>query len=185
MDFYSIFKLLHVLCALAWVGGGMTLLAASIMATRANNDAGLFAGLDIMNRLGKTWFIPSSLLTVVFGAITATYGGMWGELWVILGLVGFASTFLTGMLLIEPEGRKIGALMERGEMAAAVASGKRLLSIGKFDYSVMLVVIIDMVMKPSFSHVAVLAVMAAIVVAGAIVFLGPVLARTPAAPASA
>ena len=78
MDFYSIFKLLHVLCALAWVGGGMTLLAASIMATRANNDAGLFAGLDIMNRLGKTWFIPSSLLTVVFGAITATYGGMWG-----------------------------------------------------------------------------------------------------------
>ena len=89
------------------------------------------------------------------------------------------------MLLIEPEGRKIGALMEAGEMAAAVASGKRLLSIGKFDYSVMLAVIIDMVMKPSFSNVVVLAVMAVIVAAGAIVFLGPVLARTPAAPASA
>lgn len=185
MDLYTVFKFLHVLCALAWVGGGMTLLAASIMATRANNDAGLFAGLDIMNRLGKTWFIPSSLLTVVFGAITATYGGMWGELWVVLGLAGFASTFLTGMLLIEPEGRKIGALMEAGDKAAASASGKRLLSIGKFDYSVMLVVIIDMVMKPSFSDVVVLAVMAVIVAAGAIVFLGPVLARTPAAPASA
>ena len=185
MDFYTIFKFLHVLCALAWVGGGMTLLAASIMATRAKNDAGLFSGLDIMNRLGKTWFIPASFLTVVFGAITATFGGMWGQLWVVLGLAGFASTFLTGLLLLEPEGRKIGALIEKGEMVDAVAAGKRLLNIGKFDYSVMLVVIIDMVMKPGLADVVVLAVMAAIVAGGAIVFLGPVLARTPAAPASA
>jgi len=185
MDFYTIFKFLHVLCALAWVGGGLTLLAASIMATRANNDAGLFAGLDVMNRLGKTWFVPASLLTVVFGAITATFGGMWGQLWVILGLVGFASTFLTGLLLLEPQGRKIGALIAEGQMVDAVAAGKRLLSISKFDYSVMLVVIIDMVMKPGLTDVVVLAVMAAIVAGGAIVFLGPVLARTPAAPASA
>jgi hypothetical protein len=49
----------------------------------------------------------------------------------------------------------------------------------------MLVVIIDMVMKPGLADVVVLAVMAAIVAGGAIVFLGPVLARTPAAPASA
>ena len=185
MDFYTIFKFLHVLCALAWVGGGMTLLAASIMAMRANNDAGLFAGLDVMNRLGKTWFVPASLLTVAFGAITATSGGMWGQLWVILGLAGFASTFLTGLLLLEPQGRKIGALIAEGQMVDAVAAGKRLLSISKFDYSVMLVVIIDMVMKPGLTDVVVLAVMAAIVAGGAIVFLGPVLARTPAAPASA
>ena len=185
MDFYTIFKFLHVLCALAWVGGGLTLLAASIMAMQAKNDAGLFAGLDVMNRLGKTWFVPASLLTVVFGAITATFGGMWGQLWVILGLAGFASTFLTGILLLEPQGRKIGALIEAGQMVDAVAAGKRLMNISKFDYSIMLAVIIDMVMKPGLTDIAVLAVMAAIVAGGAIVFLGPVLARTPAAPASA
>jgi uncharacterized membrane protein len=43
MDFYTVFKLLHVLCALAWVGGGLTLLAASILASRADNTAGLMA----------------------------------------------------------------------------------------------------------------------------------------------
>lgn len=184
MDVYTVFKFLHVLCALAWVGGGMTLLAASIMATRSKDDRGLFAGLDIMNRLGKTWFIPTSFLTVVFGAITATVGGMWGDLWVILGLVGFASTFLTGMLLLEPEGRKIGALIDKGEMVDAVAAGKRLLTIGKFDYTVMLMVIVDMVLKPGWTDFAVLAGMAVIVALGAAVFLGPVLVRTPAAPAS-
>lgn len=185
MDLYTIFKFLHVLCALAWVGGGLTLLAASIMASRAADSAALFGGLDLMNRLGKTWFVPASFLTVVLGAITATFGGMWGELWVILGLVGFASTFFTGLLLIEPTGRKIGALIEAGDADRALAAGRRLLSIGKFDYTVMLMVIVDMVLKPRASDFGILAVMAVVVIAGAALFLGPLLGRTPAAPASA
>ena len=185
MDFYSIFKLLHVLCAIAWVGGGLTLLVASMLASRAAQPTTLFGILDMMNQLGKTWFIPASLLTVVFGAITATFGGMWTQLWVIVGLAGFASTFLTGLLLIEPTGRKIGAMMEAGNTEAALAAGRRLLTIGKFDYTVMLVVIIDMVLKPSFSDVVILAAMAVAVAAGAALFLGPMFGRTPAAPASA
>ena len=185
MDLYTIFKLLHVLTALAWVGGGMTLLAASLMASRASDTAGLFAGLDIMNRLGKTWFIPTSFLTVIFGAMTATFGGLWAEPWVVIGLLGFVSTFLTGLLLLEPTGRKIGAMIEAGRTEEAVATGRRLLTIGKFDYTVMVVVIIDMVLKPGLADVAILAVMAALVVCGAALFLGPLFGRSPAAPASA
>jgi hypothetical protein len=185
MDFYSIFKLLHVLCAIAWVGGGMTLLVASIIASRATQPTALFGILDMMNQLGKTWFIPASLLTVVFGAITATFGGMWTQVWVILGLAGFASTFLTGLLLIEPTGRKIGAMLEAGNTDAALAAGRRLLTIGKFDYTVMAMVIADMVLKPSLSDVVVIAAMAVVVAVGAALFLGPLFGRTPAAPASA
>ncbi len=188
MDFYTLFKFLHVLCAIAWVGGGLTLLAASIMATRANDNDGLFAGLNVMNRLGKAWFVPASFLTVVFGAVTATFGGMWDQLWVILGLVGFASTFLTGLLLLEPTGRQIGEMLAAGRTDDAVAMGKRLLNISKFDYTVVLMVIVDMVLKPGFGNFAdfvVLAVMAVAIVAGAVFFLGPLFGRTPAAEASA
>lgn len=185
MDFYSIFKLLHVLCAIAWVGGGLTLMVASILASRAAQPTGLFGILDMMNQLGKTWFIPASLLTIVFGAVTATFGAMWGELWVILGLAGFASTFLTGLLLIEPTGRRIGAMLEAGNTEDALAAGRRLLTIGKFDYTVMGVVIADMVLKPSFSDVVLIAAMAVVVAGGAVLFLGPLFGRTPAAPASA
>lgn len=184
MDLYTTFKLLHVLCALAWVGGGFTLLFSSILASRARDTQALLSGLDTMNRLGKTWFIPASFLTVVFGAITATFGGMWGELWVILGLAGFASTFLTGLLLIEPQGRKIAAMLEAGQIDDVVGVGRRLIDIGKFDYAVMLMVIADMVLKPGPTDFVVLAVMAAVIIAAAIAFLGPLFARTPAAPAS-
>lgn len=185
MDLYTTFKLLHVLCALAWVGGGFTLLFSSILASRARDTQALLSGLDTMNRLGKTWFIPASLLTVVFGAVTATFGGMWTQLWVILGLAGFGSTFLTGLLLIEPTGRRIAAMLETGNTEAALAAGRRLLTIGKFDYIVMLMVIVDMVLKPGLSDVVVLAAMAVAVAVGAALFLGPLFGRAPAAPASA
>jgi hypothetical protein len=185
MDLYTITKFLHVLCALAWVGGGLTLLASSLLASRAKDSAALLAGLAIMNRLGKTWFVPASLLTVVFGIATASFGMLWGELWVSLGLAGFASTFLTGLLLLEPTGRKIGALVAEGRIEDGLAQGARLMTISKFDYTVMLMVIVDMVLKPGFGDLPVLAIMGAAVIAGAVLFLGPLLGRTPAASASA
>ena len=54
MDFYAIFKLLHVVAALAWVGGGLTLLAFSLMVSNSTDEAARFSTLDILNRLGLT-----------------------------------------------------------------------------------------------------------------------------------
>jgi hypothetical protein len=103
MDLYTIFKFLHVVTAIAWVGGGLTLLAANIIGVKVEGESAAFKVLDVMNLLGKTWFVPASFLTVIFGAIAATLGGMWGDLWVILGLAGFASTFFTGLLMSQPD----------------------------------------------------------------------------------
>jgi uncharacterized membrane protein len=172
MDLYTVFKFLHVLTALAWVGGGLTLLVASTLAERAEGETALFKMLDIMNLLGKTWFVPTSFLTVVFGAITATFGGMWGQFWVVLGLAAFASTFFTGLLVIEPTGRKLASLVAAGQTDAALAAGKKLMRVARFDYTVMLVIIIDMVFKPQWTDFVLIAIMALIIAAGAIAFLG-------------
>ena len=175
MDFYTIFKFFHVLTAIAWVGGGLTLLASNIIAIRAKGDVAVLDSLETMNGLGKLWFVPASALTVVFGAIATTLGGMWGDLWVILGLAGFAWTFLTGLLFIEPRGRQIAAMMEQGREAEAIVAGRKLLGIAKFDYTVMLVIIADMVLKPHWSDVATLAVFALVIAGGLVAFLLPAL----------
>jgi uncharacterized membrane protein len=172
MDLYTLFKFLHVLTALAWVGGGFTLLVASVLAQRAEGDTALFKLLDLMNLLGKSWFVPASFLTVVFGAVAATFGGMWGEFWVLLGLAGFASTFFTGLLVIEPTGRRLGALVAEGRTDEALAQGRRLMAVGRFDYTVMFVVVLDMVFKPGWTDFLTIALMALIVAAGAVAFLG-------------
>ena len=179
MDFYTIFKFLHVLTAIAWVGGGMTLLVSSIVTMRTQGDEAVLKSLEPMNGLGKIWFIPASLLTVVFGAIATTLGGLWGDLWVLLGLAGFANTFLTGILLLEPKGRQIEAMLKAGNTQQAVAEGRKLLSVGKFDYTVMLLIVADMVMKPYWTDFAVIAIFAVVLAAGFVAFMLPVLRSQP------
>lgn len=100
MDIYTIFKFLHVAAAIAWVGGGVTLFAMGIFAERARDDAEMMRVLGSVGVMAMRWFMPSSLLTLVFGIVAAFAGGLWGELWVILGLVGFAATFVTGHFVL-------------------------------------------------------------------------------------
>jgi len=171
IDFYFVSKLLHVVCAIAWVGGGMTLLANSIFTIADKGETEVLRTLDVMNGLAKRWFIPASMLTLIFGAITATFGGMWTDLWVLLGLAGFASTFITGIAVFEPLGKQIEELVAANQLDAALVKGRTLLRIAKFDYTVMLVVIADMVLKPYWSDLIILALFAAILAAGAFFFL--------------
>lgn len=184
MDFYTLFKFLHVVSAIAWVGGGLTLLVSSVITMRAQGDEAVLKSLDTMNGLGKVWFIPASLLTVIFGAVTTTLGGLWGDMWVVLGLLGFANTFLTGLVFIEPRGRQIARLMEAGNTGAAIAEGRRLLSVAKFDYTVMLLIVADMVLKPVWSDLVVIAAFAVVLVASFVTFLLPVLRSEPTAAAA-
>ena len=174
MDFYALFKLLHVLAALVWVGGGLTLLANAIFIQR---DKGYLAAIRangmLLDSLARRWFIPASMLTFVFGAITTTLGGLWGELWIILALAGFAATFLTGMLVFEPKGRAMSKLLEDGRDAEAIELGQMVLRISKFDYVVMLLIVMAMVLKPHWTDFLTLGLMATVLFVGVVLFLLP------------
>jgi uncharacterized membrane protein len=180
MDAYTIFKFLHVLSAICWAGGGLALLFLGIIAERQNDKAATAQVMGVMGRLGNIWFMPTSILTVIFGVTMAFLANLWSELWIMLGLAGFLSTFLTGTFLLKPRGDRAVALAGEGRFDEAEAIGREILTAAKFDYTVMLVVIGLMVFKPSLGDVEVLGVMAAALVAGAIFFLMPVLRSRPA-----
>lgn len=173
VEFYDIVKYLHVVAAVCWVGGGAVLMYLAALAARAKDDAGQMAVMGQMNSLAMIWFIPASLSTVIFGAIATTVNGYWGHAWIILGLIGFAATFVTGNFFIKPTGEKIGKFAAAGNMTAALGAGKKLLTIAKFDYVMLFVVIFDMVFKPEWSDIWELAVMAIVLVIGAVLFLIP------------
>lgn len=171
MDLYSILKLLHVVSAMAWLGGGLTMLAQSIFAIRDRGELETLRGLDSVGSMAKRWFVPASLLTVIFGLAMTIYAGLWGELWIILGLIGFATTFITGIVVFEPKGKQIAEAVSAGNETLALAHGRSLLRIAKFDYTVMFLVVADMVLKPSFDDVIVLIAGASIIVIAAAYFL--------------
>jgi uncharacterized membrane protein len=127
--------------------------------------------LDGGNRLGNVFFLPASLLVIVFGVALVAESEAWsfGQLWIVLGLVGYALTFLTGLLVIKPRGEKIGRMIEhaRGTMTPeAMLEGRKLLTLARIDYVVLFLVVLDMVVKPTGDDVGLLVAMAAILVVG-------------------
>ena len=175
MDFYSFFKLLHVISAIAWVGGGLTLLASAIFNVRDHGPAEAIRAAQSMGSLAMRWFLPASGLTLVFGIITTFLGNLWGEAWVILGLIGFAATFLTGHFGMRVKSIRMGELMKQGREDEAVAEGLSLLRVGKFDYTVILLVVAAMVLKPVWTDFVTIGAFAAILVAVAayVIFIEP------------
>jgi uncharacterized membrane protein len=166
MDIYLIFKLLHVLSAVVWVGGGVCLMVLGLFASSRNDDAEMLRVIEGVAFMGNRWFMPASLLTVIFGAIATFFGPGFGELWVLLGLAGFAAAFVTGTFVFKPQSDKLVELIAEGRTSEAVTIGRRLLNVAKFDYTVMFLVISDMVLKPGLKDIPVLVVMAVVLALG-------------------
>lgn len=167
MDFYSIFKFLHVLAAMAWFGGGAIMLFMAILALSKDDEAAMMNVAGRMGGLGMTWFVPAAGLTLLFGAVVATIGGLWGDAWVVLGLVGAIASFVGGHFVLRPMGENAGKLMSEGRVAEAAVYGRQLVRFAQFDYCNIIAIIALMVLKPGWSDPLALAVIyGALAVAG-------------------
>jgi MFS family permease len=125
--------------------------------------------LDDAAGLATILFIPASLGAFVTGLLLVLDGPWsWDQLWIVLGLAGFAATFLTGLLVIKPRSEKLAAIVERdgGLSPEALVGARQLLIIGRSDYVVLFLVVADMVLKPTKDDVGTLVAMAAILAAG-------------------
>nr|WP_292418242.1 DUF2269 family protein [Mesorhizobium sp.] len=173
MDWYSIVKFLHVVSAILWVGGGFVLFLLGMLAERAGNTGDKLQAMRASGELGGRFFAPMSMLTLIFGLVMCGFWVGFSDLWIIIGLAGYATTFSIGMLVFKPTGERMGAMVAReGVTPAVLAIGQRMMSWARFDYAVMLVIIADMVLKPTLHDIGILVGMAVVVAAGAALALG-------------
>lgn len=131
---------------------------------RKRGASGMMAIIDVVALLGPPLFVPISALTVGFGAITVWIGSALSELWVILGLVGFAATFLNGVLRIKPRADRLSAMIAKhgADSPALIPLAEDLLMILRIDYVVLALVVADMVLKPALTDTGDLIAMAAV-----------------------
>jgi len=173
MDFYSVVKFLHVVCAILWVGGGFVLFLLGMMAERAGNIPDKLQAMRASGQLGGRFFAPLSMLTLAFGLVMCGFWVGFSDLWIVIGLVGYATTFSIGMLVFKPTGERMGAMIAaEGVTPAVLAVGQRMMGWARLDYVVMLVIVADMVLKPTLRDVGILAGMALVVAAGAALAFG-------------
>jgi len=151
MDSYDIVKFFHVLFAVIWVGAGLVLIFLVLRAGRSTNPADIVKIARDAGWLGERFFVPSSLLALIFGIITVLVGD-WGftDTWVLLGLIGFGLSFLLGAGFLGPQSGKIAALSdEHGETHPLVVEKvKKVLAVARVDSLILLAVVFDMIVKP-------------------------------------
>jgi uncharacterized membrane protein len=170
MSYYELLLFFHIAFSIVWLGSGFLLQVLGFRAVSTDDTVRVKGLLDDTHWLTNRLFVPSSLLVLILG-ILLTIEGPWsfGDLWIVIGLVGYAVTFLTGLLFISRQAQKIATVMERdgGMSPAAVAETKRLFLISRVDLVVLFTVVLDMALKPTDEDVGTLVLMAAVVLLAA------------------
>ncbi len=172
MTSYLVFKFLHVAFAIAWLGGGLAMVILAMAAERKNDAPGQLAIIRNVIFLSNRLFVPAALAALVTGVIATSIIGLWGQAWVIFGLLGFAATFSLGLFVIKPRADRYAAMAEaEGATPAVTAIGRQILEIARFDYVLLFVIVADMVLKPQWREVLTILLMLAVIAAAGWLFL--------------
>jgi len=150
-NWYALFKAVHVLFAVIWVGGGTTMMVLGIRAQRANDTKNVVTIAQQAAFMGEKVFAPAGLVTFLMGiAMMLNTSWGWGHFWIVAGLVGYAATFLVGVGVMSPLAKRIARSAEENgpEHPETMALIERILLVGRFDLAVLMLVVLDMVTKP-------------------------------------
>ena len=178
MDWYTIFKFLHVGSAIIWIGGAFVMIMLGVKADRAKNDAEIVGVVRQVAWAADRIYVPASVATLVFGVTVATIGSLWSNLWVILGLAGVAATIALGVVVLTPRAKKVeSGFAANGVTPATAALCREILTIAKFDAVLLFTVVADMVLKPDAGDWVTLLAFVVVLVAAAAVWLTPVFRR--------
>jgi uncharacterized membrane protein len=148
---FAVFKLIHVSVAVFWVGGGLLLTALALRADRADDPEELATVARQASFVGERLFAPAGGVVLAMGiAMVVNRHIGFGTTWIDIGLTGFALSFVTGIAVLGPRAKRIVELSETVGAAApeTQAAIREILLIARVDVAVLLLVVMDMLMKP-------------------------------------
>ena len=148
---FQIYLAIHVVAAVVWVGGDITLTTLGIVFER-RGEGDMLAALGRMGTwIGTRVYTPTLFVVIGFGiALMHERHISYGQFWVIFGLIGWAIATVLGIGFVGPElGRIDEAARAHGPDSPEVgARVKRLFMIFRFDTALLVLIVLDMSAKP-------------------------------------
>jgi uncharacterized membrane protein len=148
---YAVFKWIHVSAAVFWVGGGLLLTVLAMRAERAGDPEEIARIARQAAFAGEKLFAPAGLIVLAMGITMVINDHIgFGTTWVVIGLVGYALSFTTGIAVLAPLVRKATTLSDTVGPTAPETQAviTRILLIARVDTVVLLLVVADMLVKP-------------------------------------
>jgi uncharacterized membrane protein len=148
---YELWLAIHLLCAVIWVGGGVAIHVLGRMYAASDDVAAMLEFNRRAVRIGNRLYAPAALVLIVAGVLLVEEVGYdYGSLWIVLGLFGWIFSFVVGVGFYAREGRRIEATVaaEGPSSATAAAGVRRVLMVTSLEILVLLLVVVDMAVKP-------------------------------------
>lgn len=152
MTWYGVLKVVHLLSAVVWIGGGGAFAMVTARLVRAGDRATLTVLLPLVTRYMQTIAGPASGLVLVTGIAMVVVGKIgFAPLWVSLGFAGIIVHGLFGGLVMR---KRMAGLMQAvsatsGGDAALAQAGARLRMANVVYLLIMTSIVAVMVLKPT------------------------------------
>jgi uncharacterized membrane protein len=151
VSWYALLLFVHISMAIVWIGGAVMMQLFGLRATMSGDPARVATlGQDIEWIANRT-FIPASLIAFVTGVLLVVNSDFYGfgDDWIVIALVLYATTFVAGLLFLGPESGRVGKLQAAGAPEAGVRT-LRLIMLSRLDLVLLFLIVYDMAVKPSF-----------------------------------
>lgn len=150
---YAVYKALHVIAAVIWVGGDVTLTTLGIVFERRRDGATLAALGKLGAWIGVKVYTPALFAVLAFGIAVVEKGNLgWGTFWIDFALAGWLVAAVVGVGFVGPElGRIDEAAQRHGPDSAEVQRRvRRLFAVFRFDTALLVLIVVVMTAKPTF-----------------------------------
>jgi uncharacterized membrane protein len=148
---YELWLAIHILCAVIWVGGGVSVHVLGRWTIRRGDPEQIVAFNRDAVKLGNVFYAPLALVLIVAGVLLVEeVGYSYGDLWITLGFLGWLFSLAVGIAFYPQQARKVAATVTAGGPAAPEAQAKirRILLVNSIEITILLLVVVDMAVKP-------------------------------------
>src|SRR5262245_32947256 len=124
LTLFSVFKFVHIVAAIIWVGGVITITILNTRLASTRNGAAMAALASVGGFLGQRVFGAAAGVTLLAGIATALNAGFpMRSVWIIWGFLVILLSIGLNAAMIRPTAQRIGALAsspdsDRGPIAA-------------------------------------------------------------------
>jgi uncharacterized membrane protein len=152
---YDFLLTVHVLAAVLWVGGGVTLHILMRRALRLDDRSEQHKTFTELEWVGERFYPLFSILLIIAAILLVTeeeHGWEFGDTFIQIGLTGWVISFLIGIGFYGREGKRRAGIVEAegADSPSVAASFRRTAMVNSFELLILLVVVVDMTTKPGW-----------------------------------
>jgi len=148
---YEFLLTIHVLAAVIWVGGAITVHVLARRVLKRGDGEEIYKFSKEINTVAMRMYAPLALILLVAGILLVNEAGYeFSQAWISIAFVGWGISFLLGVGYYGPQDKKLQRLVAaEGPQASGVAANVRqAIFVNQIELLILVLIVIDMTVKP-------------------------------------